>query len=62
MKVSLIRKYNITIATNSETSYFAALGTLRFELINVTFNGIKYSDSVKSNSYLVRYDNYGLHT
>lgn len=47
---------------NSVTQYITVFGAYRLEFINMTFDGVRYSDSAKYNSYMIRYDDYGLHT
>ena len=47
---------------NSETNYISILRTMGMIMSNVSFTGIKYSDSLRSNSFIVRFDEYLLST
>lgn len=47
---------------NSETTYIAILRSMSMIMSNVTFSGIKYQDSLRSNSFILRYDEYLLAT
>ncbi len=43
---------------NSETNYISNLRSMSMIFSNVTFSRVRYSDQLRSNSFIVRYDEY----